>query len=254
MASILKTFAIAAGAGVAFGLCTTVAGNRRTTRRLSPAPGDVLDIEPLLDRLETIERRIDSAKPAAPVSDLTSRIDAQEVEIERLRALVDIRAVEIERRLGAEIEERSRQALASIEQTVEIKVSERIAAIERTLLEQSASIESLRDRALDTDANLKRLITAIERLCERTQPVGVSVPVPAPASGPGPLVASGPGPVVVPFESHLTEARQRQEAAPPPEFRSKIFMEEETPKRPRFPLARLFGMLALVVLTQFLSH
>jgi hypothetical protein len=218
MASIFKTFAIAAGAGVALGLCTTAVGSRRSARR---AGADVLDIEPLLDRLETIERRFESVKTTVPVADLKSRIDAQEAEIERIRTLVDVRAAEIEMRLGTEIENRNKQALQTIEKTVELKVSERIAAIERTLTEQSASIEALRDRALDTDANLKRLITAIERLCENTQAASIAAPAPAAA----------PGPIPVP----------------------RIFREEEA-RKSRFPLARLFGMIALVVVTQLLTH
>ena len=37
-----------------------------------------------------------------------------------------------------------------------------------------------------------------------------------------------------------------------PVFKSKIFLEPDAPKKPRFPLARIFGMIALVVLTQIL--
>jgi len=270
MASILKTLAIAAGAGVAVGICTTTA-NRRTVVRhpdARPAQGpqhskDILDIEPLLDRLEVLERRFATAEPfpaaahaGVNVSELTSRIDGQEAEIERLRMLVDVRATEIEQRLAAEMRDRQIQALAIIEKTVELKVSERIAAIERTLSDQSSSIDSLRERAQETDVNLKRLISAIERLCERTQPLQaaaaangtttVSIPVPPPAPGPGPNV--------VPFETHMAEARQKQEERLP-DFSPKLFVEEgKEPRRPRFPLARLFGMLALMVLTQVLSH
>jgi hypothetical protein len=245
MASLLKTLAIAAGAGVAFGICTT-AGSRRASRGYQSRPVrnvDVLEIEPLLDRLETIERRLEdeAAKPAAVhAADLATRLSAQDTEIERLRALVDIRAVEIEQRLEAEIDNRHAHALSTIEKTVELKVAERIALIERTLLEQSASIDTLRERARDTDANLKRLITAIETLCERTQPLAAATP-PVPV----------PGPVVVAFEKHLAEAQLKQEE-PVPEFRSKIFLEPDAPKRPRFPLARIFGMIALVALTSIL--
>jgi len=238
MASILKTFAIAAGAGVALGICTS-AGTRRRSVRPRTTEHDVLDLEPLLDRLEAIERRVSTAAAAPPaavvkVSELNSRIDAQEAEIERLRTLVEVRALEIEQRLGAEMNQRSQQALAEIEKTVELKVSERIAAIERSLQDQAASIESLRDHALETDTNLKRLITAIERLCERTEPL-VTVAATVPAAGP----------VAVP------RAKQEDEM---PAFRSTIFTEEEAPKKTRFPLARIFGMIALVALTQFLSH
>lgn len=270
MASILKTLAFAAGTGVVVGICTATA-NRRTTvrqrglraeprREPNPQPQkDILDIEPLLDRLEVLERRFATAEPfqasthaSVDVSELTSRIDAQESEIERLRMLVDVRVNEIEQRLAAEMRDHQTQALAMIEKTVELKISERIAAIERTLAEQSSSIDLLRERAQETDVNLKRLISAIERLCERTQPLhtgGVTVttvPVPPPAPGPGPNV--------VPFDAHMAEARQKQEEGLP-DFSPKLFVEEgKEPRKPRFPLTRLFGMLALIVLSQVLSH
>jgi len=270
MASIFKTLAIAASAGVAVGICTTTA-NRRAVRitearrpetRTPESRNDVLDIEPLLDRLETLERRFELAASSVSfaepsgvqVSELTSRIDAQEAEIERLRSLVDVRAADIEQRLRAEMAERQKQALAGIERTVELKISERISAIERTLTEQSASIETLRERAQDTDVNLKRLIAAIERLCERTQPLQAAATAPPPISIPVPAPAPGPGPNVVPFETHLAEARQKQDERLP-DFSQKLFVEpgKET-RKPRFPLARLFGMLALVVLTQAFVH
>jgi hypothetical protein len=202
-----------------------------------------------------MERRFEAvqATKAVPVdvSQLTSRLEAQEVEIDRLRSLVDVRSTEIEQRLEAEIDRRHAHAMATIEKTVELRVSERIAAIERSLADQSASIDSLRERAEDTDSNLKRLIAAIERLCERTQPIiAEPVPVPAPAGGPGPNML--PGPHIVPFESHLAEARLKQEDAAS-EFRAKIFKEPEPePRKQRFPLARIFGMLALVLIPQLL--
>jgi hypothetical protein len=237
MGSVLKTLAIAVGAGVAFGLCTT-AGSRRAPAT-APRRDSVLDLEPLLDRLESMERRFDTPAPEA-VSELARRIDAQDAEIVRIREMVDVRATEIEARLEAQMDQRQQRSLATIEKTVEFKVSERIAALERMLSEQSASIDSLRTRAQETDANLKRLIVAIERLCDRTQPVAAASPV------------SAAGPVVVPFEAHLDEARSRDEA-PVPEFRPTLFREPEPeaePKKSRFPLKRIFGMIAIVVLTQ----
>jgi hypothetical protein len=218
MAGILRTFAIAAGAGVAFGHCTTARSSSR-----QEAGRDITDIEPLLERLETIERNLDAAGSAA-------------ADMERLRVLVDVRAEEIQQILDAEMEKRHRLALAEVLSAVDASVAERIGSIEQSLQEQAGSILTLRDRAHDTDANLKRLITAIERLCERTQPAVFAVP---------PTAA---GPVAVPCESPA------QEEASVPEFRSRIVLEEDAPKRPRFPLARLLGMIALVMLTQVLSN
>ena len=130
-----------------------------------------------------------------------------------------------------------------------MKVSERIAAIERSLTDQFASIDSLRDRAAETDSNLKRLIVAIERLCERTQPLFVE---PGMAEQPAAAPAPGPGPHIIPFESHLAEARLNQADAAN-EFRAKIYKEPEPElRKQRFPLARIFGMLALILIPQLL--
>jgi hypothetical protein len=67
---------------------------------------------------------------------------------------------------------------------------------------------------------------------------------------------------VVPFESHLNDARQeqaRQEQARQkqesdiPDYRGRILREPEpAPRKSRFPLARIFGMIALVTLTQLI--
>jgi len=258
MGSFLKTLAIAAGAGVAFGLCTSLqpsqAGSRLAPRRQPVRPEDTpkcsvfdgsIDISPLLDRLESIERRFDATAatppPVAAVSELTRRIDAQDAEIGRLRDMVDIRAAEIQGRLEAEMDERHQRALETIEKTVEFKVSERIAALERALGEQSASIDALRTRAQETDSNLQRLIVAIERLCERTQVLQSPVPTPVPVPA--------PGPVVVPFSAHLEEVIET-EVDPAAVFRSDVFREVEPaaePKKARFALTRIFGMLASLI-------
>lgn len=254
MASLLKTIAFAAGADVAIGLVTSTGSRRAAHANPAALPGaDILDLEPLLDRLETVERRFETASAAQnnvsqlPLTQLKARVEAQDAEIDRLRALVDLRAVEVEHRLSNEIDRRHSEVMNAIESTVELRISERIAAIERNLIEQSASIDSLRDRAMDTDSNLKRLIAAIERLCERPPVITSIAPPPLP----------GPGPQVVPFEAHLAEARLKQGAETPedaPATIARVFRgvpdADEEPRKQRFPLGRIFGMLALMVLTQ----
>jgi uncharacterized coiled-coil protein SlyX len=255
MAGILKTLAIAASAGVAFGLCTS-SGIRRSSapgsRIREPRHGDrqrldgIIDIEPLLDRLEVIERRFESAAFSQPasqptpvaVAELTRRIELQDAEIERIRGLVDLRTAEIQSRLEAEMDARHRRSLEAIEKTIEFKVSERIAALEMAVSDQSLSIEALKTRAQDTDSNLQRLIVAIERLCERTQ---FAAPPPLPAN---------PGPVVVPFQSHMDEARRKQEEEVEAEPRTEAPAEI---KKGRFPLTRIFGMIAVFVLARALA-
>ena len=247
----MKSLAIAAGAGVAIGICTSATGGRRAPARPQVSNKDaagrhevssdsLIDIEPLLSRLEAIERRFDAAsepRPAVNVTELTRRIDAQDAELERLRALVDDRANSIHSELEAEMEERQQRSFAALEQKVELAIADRIAAVERKLMEHSDSIEDLRARAQDTDANLKRLILAIEKLVERTQLAQAPPPAPPPI----------PSTVVVPFEAHLNEARRKEEEIARINSRPGIFKEEE-PKKPRFPMARIFGMLALVTM------
>jgi hypothetical protein len=240
----MKSLAIAAGAGVAIGICTTANGSRRaparprvsgngTSPRHEVSSDSLIDIEPLLSRLEAMERRFEGAagpRPVVDVTELTRRIDAQDAELERLRALVDDRATQIQSKLEAEMDERHQRSFAALEQKVEIAIGDRIAAVERKLMEHSDSIEDLRERAQDTDANLKRLILAIEKLVERTQPIAQQ---PVQAAPPPPAAPF----VVPPFETHLNEARRKEG----------IFKEEE-PKKPRFPMARIFGMIALVTM------
>ena len=141
-------------------------------------------------RLERIEMRLETAEvhrgattQAHPLAaELTHRIEEQETELQALRSRLE----ETERRAAAAIEavesrmRHMRQELPSlvessvatqlgefesrIESQVELKVAERIGALERTLADQSASIGALRDRAVDTDANLQRLVEELGML------------------------------------------------------------------------------------------
>jgi uncharacterized coiled-coil protein SlyX len=265
MGSFIKTLAIAAGAGVAFGLCTSAGGRRAFHPETLPEPlpegprrnavvYDPIDIGPLLDRLEAIERRFESVAvtpaPTAAVAELARRIDAQEAEIIRLREMVDVRAGEIQSRLEAEMDERHKRSIETIEKTVEFKVSERIAALEKAFSDQSASIEGLRVRAQESDSNLQRLIVAIERLCERTQ----LLQSPAPTAA-----APAPGPVIVPFATQLEEIQER-EVDPSTLFRSNVFRDvepaasESAPKKSRSALTRIFGMIAILFVAGFATY
>jgi hypothetical protein len=164
MAKILKTVAMAAGAGLALGL----------TSMSSPAgptatDADILDLEPLLDRIEAIERRLESL-PEADFAD-------------RLR--------ELELRLTADLE-RSRQetlsaCLREIGDVVSEKVDSRIAPLQKTLEQHGVALDELREQVAATDRNMQGLIAAIERLVERE-----TTSLPAAANGT--------------FQDHLNEA------------------------------------------------
>jgi hypothetical protein len=64
--------------------------------------------------------------------------------------------------------------------------------LKKALIEQAEIIASLRQHAIESDANMEKLIAAVERLCERAE-----VPAAAPA-------------LELPFDAHLNEAMNRQ--------------------------------------------
>jgi uncharacterized coiled-coil protein SlyX len=240
--SLLKGFAIAAGAGL--GVCVgavLLAPAPRKTRR--PEPGqlseaELLKLDPILDRLERLEAWVDASAsaPVAParVADLEMRAEAALVQVrnsfeglrEDLPALVDAtvgaRVAELEIRLQADARASWDRAVVAFEHTIEQKVNDRIGSLERALSEQSSAIASLRASAAETDVNLQRLIVSINRLCEVAPTVP---PTPAPRP-PEPIVAGRP---------QLVKESERES------------------KRPRIPMSRIFGALLAFGLSRLLS-
>jgi len=90
------------------------------------------------------------------------------------------------------------------------KLAERMSALERALAEQSASMESMRRCAAETNAGVQRLTASIDR-------VGDLLPPPV----------SQPTPVLLPFERQMSEAAHRQITEEP---RVRVIKEIE-PKR-----------------------
>ena len=112
MGSLLKNFAIGAGAGIAVGLCATASKRRAPGRESAPVSGgDVFRLEPLLDRLEKIEVQVQTDPARA---ELKRRIGDQDSEIASLRVRLD----ETERR-GQENEASMQRLIAAIEKLVE---------------------------------------------------------------------------------------------------------------------------------------
>jgi hypothetical protein len=189
---ILKGFAVAAGTGLAIGF-----GNRRRTQAtsLSGSSEDILAIEPVLDRLDRIEARVSAveARPIPNFETLQAQMDQRFAEAAKevpaiLESLLGPRVEDVRARLHAEMRESVQATLTSFEQTLDDKVSARIATLEKALIDQSAVVTTLGQRALEAEENFQRLISAVERLCERKeQPVQD-----------------------LPFERQLTEAFQRQ--------------------------------------------
>ncbi|HWF07282.1 MAG TPA: hypothetical protein VG297_02405 [Bryobacteraceae bacterium] len=237
---IIKGLAIAAGTGLAIGL-----GNNRNR----PAPEIPLSEKDLPDdRLAAIESRLSALETRAPdtvaLADIDDRFDRQDREIAALRdqmaetrnkvsaavIVIESRFAEVAKdlpglvesvmtthvaKLRAEIHESVDATLESFEKTIDSKVTVRVATLEKALVDQSGIITALSQRALESDANLQRLISAVEKLCERTEA--------RPAA---------------PFEKQLDDAMKRPPAPATPGFRPAIVKEDEEP-RPRHRLTRL---------------
>jgi uncharacterized coiled-coil protein SlyX len=181
--------------------------------------------EPLLDRLDRIEARMSAMEASSQESILGTAIGPS---IDELRT-----------RLHAETRESLDAALTTFEETIDNLVSLRISTLEKTLIDQSTIITTLSRRAIESDANLQRLISAVERLCDRTDSrvaPAAAAPNTAPNAPPVPFFK-------LPFEKQLSEAIQRQPESPPrpPDsgFRPRIVKEEEGKRRRRTPLTRL---------------
>jgi len=201
---IFKGIAVAVGVGFAVGV---MAGKRSrgdySARKTSPE--NFPPSKPVLDRLERIESRI-AAGEAGPshsesIAELDSRVERQSRELESLRMRVeehrqevttDLGAVEkrlaevatgvpaliesivaprsgdFELRLRAETQQTVRTALTTFERTFEDKVSDRISVIEKAMVDQSAAVASLSQRAIELEIILQRLISGVEKLCDRT--------------------------------------------------------------------------------------
>ena len=248
---------------------TSMAPARRPERRNTASAAslredDILDLEPVLDRLEALEHRlerVDVGVAAAPAAELEFRMELQftelRAEIPRLvTESVEGRIAAIEARIDAELEAQRRQTLEALGPLIEAgiartvgplieagiarQVGQRFEALERAVAEQSISIATLRERVEQTDLNLQRLITTIERLIDGAQTT-VAVPGPTPAN------AS--------FQTHLAEAMDQgaKTDVPVPGFRSRIFVEPDPKeaRKPRFPLSRIFGALMAFGLARF---
>lgn len=212
---------MAAGTTIAIGFGARRRGRTgRSSRRLQDE--EILRLAPLLDRIDGIESRMAhlESRPGAETSlaaltrlDLRVQLQAREVETLRLQinettrrataeqafmkqrfaevaaqipAAVETAVVprvdDLRVRLQSEMQQTLARTLGSLERSIAKKVGERISALERTLNEQSVAISCLARRAADEEAALKRLISAVERLCDR------------------------PMPGDLPFEAHLQEA------------------------------------------------
>jgi hypothetical protein len=268
---ILKGLAVAAGTGLAMGMTSGRVRVRTVARRpyrepevsapaaipASEPDDEFLNIEPLLDRLERLEARVESmelrprtAEPVAGntvlfsetsdydalLADLDRRVEENTRDLALLRKSIteaeqrlseSVESVErrvaqtreempafverhvaarisdLENRLNDEIEQAQQRTLATFERAIDEKIASRIGSMEKALADQAGSIAALGARTAETDNNLQRLVTAIERLCERAQLIP-SAPEQRPAAYESRL----------PFESQLNDAMGREPVVP----------------------------------------
>jgi hypothetical protein len=153
--------------------------------------------------------------------------------------------------LQTEVQESIETALTTFEQNLEHRISLRISKLEKALIDQAAVVSALGQRVIDSDANLQRLISAVERLCERndtrydarndTRTVKTMPTAPSPAPR-NPAPHNKEAQIAdLPFERHLTAAIKRQPVPnADPVFKPRIVKEETGKLRPRTPLTRNF--------------
>jgi uncharacterized coiled-coil protein SlyX len=113
----------------------------------------------ILDRLEHIEARL-------------SAIEARPSVQSTIESVLNRRIEDLRLRLHAEMQE----ALTIFEGTIDNKVSLHISKVEKALIEQSVVITTLSQRAVDSEINLQRLISAVEKLFERSDPAKTNPP------------------------------------------------------------------------------
>lgn len=186
-------------------------------------------LEPLLQRLDRIEARISAVEASddSVITELGLRVERQAKMIETLKVqlngtrqsvesmletTVGPRIDDLRNRLRAEVLESVNAALGTFERMIDAKVSLRISTIEKALIEQSSSIRDLSQRTTASEANMQRLIAAVERLCAQKDVKDVKDVPPPPQLHP------------LPTESG---------------FRPRIVQEEDNKLRHRRPLARL---------------
>jgi hypothetical protein len=222
---IIKGLAVAAGTGLAIGF----GSKRRTqTTSMSDSLDNIPAIELLLDRLDRIEARMSAgeARPAVNIEALQVQVDRHFADVAKevpaiLESLLGPHVADLRARLHTEMRESMEAGLTAFEQTIDNKVSLRISTLEKALIDQSAIVTALSQRAIEAEENFQRLISAVERLCERKeQPV-----------------------LDLPFERQLSEAFRRQPApsALPVDsgFRPRIVREDDPKVRHRNRLTGL---------------
>jgi signal transduction histidine kinase len=200
--TFFKSIAISIGVGLAVAIGSKL-GHRSTRQRdtnvdLAPVEDRVNSIEYRVGRIET-SSRVKSAAESVP-EDLETRLATRLEEMVFVRddirsiesrsaeqiamlhqklthietrvpvivaATVEERIIALERKLQAEFREMQDRAIEMFVHTIDTKIVSRISRLEQNMLEHSDAISTLRQKSMKTDENLQRLLTTVDRLCNR---------------------------------------------------------------------------------------
>ena len=80
-----------------------------------------------------------------------------------LESIVGPRVENLREHLRAEIQQSVGATLAKFERSINNNISERIGLVEKAVREQSVTVNALSRRAVESDANIQRLVGAVER-------------------------------------------------------------------------------------------
>jgi uncharacterized coiled-coil protein SlyX len=236
---ILKGLAVAAGLGLAVGL-----GSGKRRREENSMHTHLPDDSPGLERLDRIESRLSAVETqplqiqqqARDIEMLQSQVTEHRQKVAGEIAAIEKRFVDVTKgipavlesiivprvddlrvHLRSELQQSVNATLTRFERAIDDKISDRMSTFEKALLDQSSIVTALSQRAVESDMNLQRLISAVERLCERGN---VTPPAPAEPS----------------FLDLQIPASPYQSA-----FRPRIVKEDEADREPRHrvPLTRL---------------
>jgi hypothetical protein len=200
---LLRNIAVTIGAGLAAG-----ASRRVASRPLLLAAPDPYPILTRLEEVESRVSRVEHAPsaPAGPapeeIAALGTLLSAQSEDIAMLRqdilrierrnaeqvesfgqkmasleqqvpahieTSISAKMTELEQKLRGEFQEIHHRTIDAFADTIEERIVGRINALENSLIAQSHSIVSLRDKSLRTDDHLQRLLEAVEKLCDRAE-------------------------------------------------------------------------------------
>lgn len=118
------------------------------------------DVEQLRIQIESVDRR-----NSEQIAGLSKKIDSIEREMPlQIDLSVRPHLKSLEEKLRQSFEDMQTRTLDTFVQTLENKVLSRISLLENAVAEQSDLIHTVRQRSETTDANLEKMLTAIEKL------------------------------------------------------------------------------------------